>query len=242
MELIKNHWSAEDGKEFQKYLLTFSKGEDKSAWEKRIVNTQMPCIAVPSPQVQLIVKTIAKGNFMEFLDLNLWDNFTNTSINGSLICRIKDFEVMKKYLKEYAEKIDNWASCDLLKFQIKESNKADYFALSQELITSSKPFIRRMGITILFKLVDDDNYIPEIFDIMNSFENEEEYYVNMVNAWLFAECFTKQREKTLEFLKTHKLNKFTINKGIQKCRDSFRISAEDKEMLLSFKQPNTLKK
>jgi hypothetical protein len=46
MELTREHWTAQDGKEFQKYLLTFSKGPDKSAWEQRIVNTQMPCIAV----------------------------------------------------------------------------------------------------------------------------------------------------------------------------------------------------
>lgn len=235
MELIKEHWNIADGKEFQEYLLTFSKGPDKSAWEKRIVNTSMPCIAIPSPQVGTIVKTIAKGNFMEFLDLWLWDNFTNTSINGSLICKIKDFETMKKYLLVFADKIDNWASCDLLKFNIKENNKPSYFALSQELMVSPKTFIRRMGITILFKFVDDDNYIDRVFAAMNAFEKETEYYVNMVNAWLFAECFTKQRDKTLKFLETHRLNRFTINKGIQKCRDSFRISAEDKEMLLRHK-------
>ncbi|MDD2595553.1 MAG: DNA alkylation repair protein [Bacteroidales bacterium] len=236
MELTRNQWTEADGIEFQKYLLTLSKGPDKAAWEKRIVNTEMPCIAVDAKIVGNIVREISKGNFMEFLDLNLWDNFTNTSINGSLICKIKDFDLMTKYLMAYAEKIDNWASCDLLKFNIKESNKEHYFSLSQELMSSRKTFVRRMGFTILFKLVDDDSYIDRIFSAMNSFENEEEYYVNMVNAWLFAECFTKQREKTLEYLKTHKLNKFTINKGVQKCRDSFRISPEDKEMLLRFKK------
>ncbi len=236
MELTRNQWTEADGIEFQKYLLTLSKGPDKAAWEKRIVNTEMPCIAVDAKIVGNIVREIFKGNFMEFLDLNLWDNFTNTSINGSLICKIKDFDLMTKYLMAYAEKIDNWASCDLLKFNIKESNKEHYFSLSQELMSSRKTFVRRMGFTILFKLVDDDSYIDRIFSAMNSFENEEEYYVNMVNAWLFAECFTKQREKTLEYLKTHKLNKFTINKGVQKCRDSFRISPEDKEMLLRFKK------
>lgn len=219
-------------------MLTLGKGPDKAAWEKRIVNTQLPCIAVDAKIVGRIVKEIAKGNFLEFLDLNLWEHFTNTSINGSLICKIKDFEVMTTYLKAYANRIDNWASCDLLKFPVKETNKAQYYALSKEFMKSDKPFVRRMGITILFKLVDDNTYIDRIFTALNSFEKEEEYYVNMVNAWLFAECFTKQREKTLEFLKTQRLNKFTLNKGIQKCRDSFRINPQDKEMLLQYKQKN----
>ena len=45
----------------------------------------------------------------------------------------------------------------------------------------------------------------------------------------------KQRTMTLAYLNHHNLNKFTINKAVQKCRDSFRVSLEDKEMLLKFK-------
>ena len=46
----------------------------------------------------------------------------------------------------------------------------------------------------------------------------------------------EEREKTLEFLKTNKLNPFQINKAISKCRDSFRVSKEDKENLLEFRK------
>jgi len=236
MQLIKEHWNKNDVAEFQKYLLTFSKGTDAGSWEQRIVNTKLPCIAVSSPEVKRITKEIFKGNYFEFLDLWIWDNFTNTSINGSIICKIKDFKVMESYLDKYINKCDNWATCDLLKFPIKEDNKEQFFELSKKYIKSSKPFVRRAGITILFKFVDDDKYIDQIFGLLNSFKDEEEYYVNMVNAWLVAECFTKQREKTLKFLKTHNLNKFTINKAISKCRDSFRISNEDKDMLIKYRQ------
>ena len=44
------------------------------------------------------------------------------------------------------------------------------------------------------------------------------------------------RDKTLKYLEHNKLNKFTINKAISKCRDSFRISAQDKELLLKYKK------
>lgn len=236
MELIRDHWTSQDGKEFQNYLLSLSKGKDKGDWEQRIINTKMPCIAVPSKEVGDIVKKIAKGNFMEFIDLWIWEYFTNTSIIGNLICKIKDFDLFKKYLTQYISKCDNWATCDCLRLPVNDKNKQQFFELSKEYIHSAMPFTRRLGITILFKLVDDDKYIDEIFNILNSFEDEKDYYVNMVNAWLVAECFTKQREKTLNFLQTHKLNKFTINKGISKCRDSFRISQEDKDMLVKFRK------
>ena len=81
----------------------------------------------------------------------------------------------------------------------------------------------------------DLEYLDEIFNILNDFYNEEHYYVNMINSWLLCECFIKHRDETVKFLKTHKLNKFTINKAIQKCRDSYRVSIEDKEMLLKYK-------
>ena len=41
--------------------------------------------------------------------------------------------------------------------------------------------------------------------------------------------------KTLKYLENHKLNKFTINKAISKCRESYRVSKEDKELLLKYK-------
>lgn len=235
MNLVKEHWDKNDIIDYQNYLLSLSKGEEKEFWEQRICNTKLPCIAVPSPLVKKVVNEIYKGNFMEFLDLWVWENFTNTTIIGGLICKIKDKKAFKKYLDKYSNCCDNWATCDSLKFPIKENNKDEFFEISKEYIKSPKPFVRRVGITILFKLIED-KYISEIFKILNSFENETEYYVNMVNAWLVAECFTKKRDETLEFLETNKLNKFTVNKAISKCRDSFRISKEDKEMLLCFRK------
>lgn len=235
MKLIKEKWEEKDIEEFQNYLKSFSKGKEKGIWEQRIINTKLPCIAVPAPIIKQIAKEIAKGNFLSFLDLWIWENFSNTAINGSLICQIKNFDLMTKYLKKYVNKIDNWASCDTLKFKINEKNKKEFFKLSKDLINANKPFVRRVGLVILFKYLDDEIYIDDIFELFNNFENEKEYYVNMIVAWLVAECFVKQREKTIKLLSNHKLNKFTINKAISKCRDSFRVSNEDKEMLLKFK-------
>ena len=236
MNLIKEHWDKADINEFQNYLKSFSNGKEKGEWEKRIVNTKLPCIAVPSKTIADIVKQIAKGNFLSFVDLWIWENFSNTTIIGSLICKIKDFKLMKQYLINYLNRIDNWASCDTLKFKINEENKSLFFNLSQELIASKKTFLKRAGLIILFKFVDDNSFIDKIFSALNSLTNETEYYVNMAGAWLLAECFTKQRNKTLEFLSNNQTNDFVINKGIQKCRDSFRVSDADKEMLKKFKR------
>jgi len=234
MELVKNTWTKSDGKEFIKYLESF-KREEKIVWTKNIVNTNMKVLAIKSPEINEIVKQIKKGNFLSFLDLNLNDYYENTLVNGNLITSIKDFDVMKRYLDKYSKKIDNWASCDTLKFNVK-NNEENFMELSKEYLKSELPFVRRIGILILFKFIENDKYINEIYNRLNQFEDETEYYVNMINAWLVCELFIKRRDKTLEFLENNKLNRFTINKAISKCRDSFRISEEDKEFLIQFKK------
>ena len=87
----------------------------------------------------------------------------------------------------------------------------------------------------MFSYTKSDKYIDQIFSVIDTLKDEEEYYVNMAVAWLLCELMIKQRNKTLKYLDNHNLNKFTINKMISKCRDSFRISKEDKELLLKYK-------
>lgn len=234
MELVKNRWTKEDGKEFIKYLESLKRAE-KVEWTKNIVNTNMEVLAIKSSEINLIVKQIKKGDFLSFLDLDLNNYHENTLINGNLIVSIKDFDVMRKYLDNYSKKVDNWASCDTLKFNVK-GNEENFMNLSKEYIKSDLPFVRRIGMLILFKFIENDKYIDEVFDRLNQFEAETEYYVNMVNAWLICELFIKRRDKTIEFFEDNKLNNFTINKAISKCRDSFRVSKKDKDLLLKYRK------
>lgn len=234
MNLIKEEWKKEDIKEFQVYLKSFE-NEEKKEWSKNLLKTELPVLAIKTPVIKEIIKELRKGNYLSFLDLMIWEYYENTAINGFLISKIVDFITMKKYLDIYSSKADNWATCDLLSFQIKDKEE-EFMNLLQEYVKSEKPFVRRIGIVILFHFVDDKKYLPIIYTILNSFENETEYYVNMINAWLVCECFIKHREETVQFLKSHKLNKFTVNKAVQKCRESYRVSKEDKEMLLKYKK------
>lgn len=234
MNLVKDIWNKNDVKDFQSYIISLRR-KDKESWTKNILKTNMNVLALDTKTIKNISKEIYKGNYLSFLDFMMWDYYENTAINGSLISKIKDFDVMRKYLDMYSEKADNWATCDLLSFDIKD-NEDKYMNLLNTYIKSDKPFVRRIGMVILFNYVKDDKYISTIFDILNKFENEEHYYVNMINSWLVCECFIRDRDKTIKFLENNKLNKFTINKAIQKCRDSFRVTKEDKEMLLKYKR------
>lgn len=236
MELTKLVWKKEDIKAFQTFLTLQGKGEQSANREQKIVNTNLPCLAVPSQTINNLISKIAQGNFISFLDLWIWQYHANTTIIGGLICRIDDFDLQKKYLDKYISYADNWATIDCLKFKFNNKNKQNYLEYAQQLSKSQYIFGRRLALILCLKLCNDDAFCNQIFDIANSFFEETEYYVNMANAWLCAELFIKHRQKTLEFLKKHNLNKFTINKMISKCRDSFRVTSQDKEFLLSYKQ------
>lgn len=231
---IKDCWKKQDINDFDEYLLCLQ-NKDRILWTTKIINTKQKVLAIKTQTLKNIAKEISKGNYLSFLDLNINTFYENDIINGNLICKIKDFDLQKKYLDNYVSKIDNWASCDLLSFFIK-GKEEKYFSLALKYLKNTKPFVRRVGFKILFEFVESEKYLKEIFNILNSFTNESEYYVNMIISWLVCELFIKQREKTIEFLKTNKLNAFQINKAISKCRDSFRVSKTDKEMLLKFRK------
>lgn len=234
MNYIKTSWKTKDIIEYyneQKNLI----GDKKSCeWEQKIINTSLPCYGKTASKATAVAKEIKKGNFLEFLDLVEIKTFFDSIVVACLICKIKDFNLFSKKLKEYVLTIDNWASSDKLDFKRKE--KAELYILSKEFLTSDKPFVRRTGLNIYFKLISDEYYVDKVFEILDSLKNETEYYVNMCAAWLLCDCFVKSRNKTLEYFKKNKTNSFIINKGISKCRDSFRVSKEDKELLLNYKK------
>ena len=236
MEFIKTKWSNQDIKPFLQHLKTLSKGEEKSYWEQRIVNTGLPCLAIPSTEIDNISKQIFKGNYISFLDLWLWDNHSATLIFGKILNKIKDFNTLKKYLITYSEKADNWSTIDCLKFHFTEENKSSFIQLSKDLIHSKHTFSRRLSLIILLKLLSFYDCTSTCFQILNQLEKESEYYVNMAAAWLLAECMIKYKNQTLDYYQNNTTNDFIINKSISKCRDSFRISEQDKEFLLQFKR------
>ena len=227
MELNKEKWLSKDKKEFYAYLKSLE-NSDRVEWIKNILNTNMPVLAIKANTLKDISKQILKGSYESFLELKMNKYYENTYINGYIISQIIDFRIMKKYLDEYVISVDNWASIDVLKFNSKKREN-DFLELSKEYVKSKYLFQRRAGIIILFSLINTN--INDIFNIIKSLKQEEEYYVNMAIAWLLCECVIKKRSETLSFINKNNLNSFVLKKTISKCSDSFRISDEDKEML-----------
>lgn len=81
------------------------------------------------------------------------------------------------------------------------------------------------------KFIKPKDGLKVVFDIKS-----DEYYINMARAWYFQVMFVKDFEATFDFLKSNNLDKTTLKMTLQKCRDSYRLSKENKEKLQLLKQ------
>ena len=70
----------------------------------------------------------------------------------------------------------------------------------------------------------------------------EGYYCKMGVAWGIATAYAKFPQETQAFLLENELDDYTYNKAIQKMLESYRVSAEDKEMLRGRKRKVTGRK
>ncbi len=235
MELNKTLWTEADRIPFLDYIKTFEQ-PTKLEWSRKILNTQMPLLAMPTKTMDTIVTAISKGNYRSFLDLHIDDYYESVAIQGKLITKIKDFNVMKQYLDRYATIMENWAHVDLLSFDIHEDNQQDFIELSHTYAKSTKPFIRRLNLMILFQMVKNPETLPIIFKALETLTNEKEYYVIMMAGWLLSECIIRYKDKSIPFIQKENLNPKVVNKGIQKCRESRRLTPEEKDELLAYKR------
>ena len=93
------------------------------------------------------------------------------------------------------------------------------------------PFARRWGYVMFMPtLVKEVGSAEKLFLL---FKDDDEYYVQMAEAWLISYLAIYEPEKTLNYLENCSLNYNIVGKAIQKISDSFRISSDYK---LKFKE------
>ena len=197
-------------------------------------------LGVRVPVLRNYAKEISKQYEIEVLLKNI-DNeyYEEVLLQGMLIglSKEKDIEKILGYIKEFIPKIDNWAICDgfCAGLKITKKNKEIMREFIKPYLNSSKEFEIRFGIVMILDYYIEEKYLEENFKIFEHVKNEE-YYVQMAIAWAISICLIKYFDKTIDYLKISKLDKFTYNKSLQKGIESFRISEENKKNLRNMKK------
>ncbi|MBQ3055154.1 MAG: DNA alkylation repair protein [Oscillospiraceae bacterium] len=161
--------------------------------------------------------------------------YEENNLHAFLIERERDFERCVNLLNAFLPYVDNWATCDSMKPKVLKRDLDRLLIEIKRWILSKHPYTVRYAINLLMSFYLDEWFDPRFLHMVGAVSSEE-YYVNMMRAWYFATALAKQYEETVAFLEKNTLDVWTHNKTIQKARESFRITPEQKDFL------NTLKR
>lgn len=223
-------------KELREKLISLS---DKaySDFQNKLGINSMPDFGIKIPILRNIAKEISKSDYKTYLKNPSNEYLEEVFIEGMVIGYIKDLEEAIPYIDRFIPKITNWGICDIfcgaLKITKKHENKM--WGYLSKYMSSDKEFTIRFCLVMFLSYYITDEYIAKVLEITDNISSDY-YYVKMAQAWLISVAYVKYPEITLEYLKKSKLDKWTFNKGIQKIRESFRVTKEDKEMLNKLKR------
>lgn len=147
----------------------------------------------------------------------------------------KDFDKAVLGLEKFLPFIDNWSVCDTSSPKIFKKYPNETLQKIKIWIKSEKVYTIRYAIWLLLSNFLDENFSADLLELVAEVKNDD-YYVQMMQAWFFATALAKQYDATISLLESKKLEPFVQNKTIQKSRESQRISSETKKYLLNLKK------
>lgn len=204
-----------------------------------IPNVDTVFYGVRVPSLRKLARQMIREDWRGFLEL-AWgsDVYEMNMLCGMVMALAKcDFEEKLSCVQKFVPHINNWAVCDVVCGDLKDTKKhlGRMYEFLQPYLSSSEEYEVRFAIVILMQYFITDEYIHDILRLYDGIRHDG-YYVKMAVAWAVSICFIKQREITLQYLLSCNLDDFTYNKSIQKMLESFRVSEEDKEMLRGMKR------
>lgn len=199
-------------------------------------------IGVRMPDVKALCKRLIKSvNVDDFINTLPHDYLEEDNVHAVILASCKDFDKSIEMLDKFLPYVNNWATCDTIKpVSFKKhhnelvSNIIKWIGTSNEWNDPKNTYRVRFGLEMIMNHFLDDDFRPELLDLAVTVRSAE-YYINMMNAWLFATALAKKWDETIPYIENLRLDKWTHNKTIQKARESYRITPEQKEYLKTLK-------
>jgi len=140
----------------------------------------------------------------------------------------KKYEDQIKFIEDHFKDLHDWWHVDILLQLLLPAPSFTYvYQKAKQYVKSPLLFVRRWGYVIFLSGFQKNLIYTE--QILALFHDDEEYYVQMAEAWLLADLAIYNSVEVLKFIANKSLNYSIIGKGIQKISDSFRISDEIKQ-------------
>lgn len=196
----------------------------------KIIKTNYETIGVRMPTLKSISKKISKYDLEGFIKIGIKSNiYEILMLVGLVISNIKDINIYDVYINEFVKVMDSWCFTDTISKNSKVLNTTN-INYAYSFIKSESEFTKRYGyVLILDHYINKDN-LEVIFNLIKK-EKVHSYYVDMAISWLLSELYIKYKSETYSFISNTKLSDFILKMTIRKIKDSYRVSAKDKEIL-----------
>lgn len=219
------------------------KDEKYSEFQRKLV-PNIPgesIIGVRTPALRALAKQIAKESWCDdFLKELPHKYYEENQLHSFIISGYKDWEKCVSAFEEFLPYINNWAVCDQGSPKIFKKHTSELLPYIEKWLKSGKTYTMRFGVGILMGFYLEEAFQPDQLEKVASCcqgdeKNYDSYYINMMIAWYLATALAKQWDSAIKILEEKKLSAWVHNKTIQKARESFRITEEQKEYLKTLK-------
>lgn len=214
-----------------------NKDESNAAFQAKLAPTldREAFLGIKVPKLREIEKQYrGSEEAEEFLNTLPHTYYDENLLHSVFIANMKNYDAVLDALDRFLPYVDNWAACDTLRPNVFKKKKDTLMEKIREWISSKETYTCRFGIDMLMTYYLDKDFKAEYLELPAAVHSEE-YYVNMMIAWYYATALAKQWDATLPFITENRLDKWIHNKTIQKARESFRITDEQKELLASYR-------
>lgn len=230
-------------KSYEQVVADFSamKDEKYRAFNERIVNIPAgTSLGVRTPQQRSYAKKLISSEGFDLGDLfDFPDNIFEIRL---LKCYAVGYTKMPfaekvRWIEKCVALMDGWAVCDLCCSTLKEVKKhrAEFLPEIEKYVDMGTEFSQRFGYVMLLGCYMEREYLPAAFSLLNKAETRF-FYTHMGAAWLIAEILVHFFEEGVAYLKDCPLDAKTVNKAVQKARESYRLTDEQKNYLKSLKK------
>lgn len=212
--------------------------KEYAAFQSKLIPTlaKDKIIGVRIPAARKLAMQVIKDGMANAFLKDLPHVFYDENILHSLlISEIKDYSECVRQVDIFLPYVDNWAVCDIIAPKVFKKNRQELIGKIKEWSSSRQTYTCRFGLGILMCHYLDQDFVEEYLEIPASVQSDD-YYVKMMVAWFFATALAKQWEAAIPYLIKNRLDPWTHNKTIQKARESFRITKEQKIYLKELKR------
>lgn len=207
--------------------------EKYKAFSVRIINTGLYVHGVRTPVLREFAKRIKK-EYPTFAE----DFFARGeySYEEVLLCGWqlgKDYDENVRLLKKLFPRMDSWAHTDQVINKFTWVKDPERLLADFDYLKSGGECETRAYVMLMFATCVTADRLRLIFRELPSVPLGR-YYVDMAVAWLICEVIVKYYDDGVKMLSSDYLTPWVVKKAVSKCRDSFRLTSEQKDYLRSF--------